>query len=441
MRVLLLTHLFPPDGTMGVERYTRTLAAALTDHGDTVCVVARHPCEGTVETLRERLPDGIRLYRITGARTEAGNFLTSRRELDQHLARILLEVAPDVIHYNHLLFHSPGSIERARRLGIPVVFSLHDFYVACPLLHLRKNSGELCAGPAGGRECGRTCFAHEGPGNELRWGLRLMYFRRLLGLASQVICPSRYVATFFQSFGVDPTRLHVLPNGLWIGKKNGLAALGESFTAARPLRLAFLGAVVPHKGLHIVLEALRLARLPATRLLVLGPCPEPGYVSKLRYQALRIAGLEVVWNGPYETTELSGRLADVDAAIIPSQCPETFSFVAREALSCGCPVIVSRLGALTEIVREGENGFSFTHDCPAELAGLFARLNESQPLRRRLRQGAQSTAFSTVQQHADAVRHIYERALADAEFTKPLSDGHLTESGFLEQALVNQGFG
>ena len=39
----------------------------------------------------------------------------------------------------------------------------HDFYFACHQVILRKPSGELCGGPDGGRECGTTCFASEGP--------------------------------------------------------------------------------------------------------------------------------------------------------------------------------------------------------------------------------------------------------------------------------------
>jgi glycosyltransferase involved in cell wall biosynthesis len=441
MRVLLVTHLFPPDGIMGVERYTKTLALALAQAGDSVSILARRPGGSAVETVRERLPEGIRLYRVCGARTDAGSFLAGRRELEQHFARILLEEAPEVVHVNHLLFHSPGSIEWVRRLGAPVVFSLHDFYLACPLLHLRKSSGELCSGPLGGRECGRTCFAAEGTQSELRWGLRLVYLRRLLRMASQVLCPSRYVASFFQEFGVEAQRLQVVPNGLWI--ESNPSAREEPPPAEGPhvLKLAFLGAVVAHKGLHIVVEALRLARLPAVRLLVLGPCPEPGYVSKLRQQALRIAGLEIDWHGPYETAELPRHLADLDAALIPSQCPETFSFTAREALSCGCPVILARLGALAEIVREGENGFTFTHNRPEELARLLARLKESDMLRRRLRAGARATSFLSLPEHAESVRAVYQRAVEDLEYSQPLSDGELKESTFLEQALVNQGFG
>jgi glycosyltransferase involved in cell wall biosynthesis len=440
MRVLLVTHFFPPDGIMGVERYTRTLASALTEAGDTVSVLARRPGEGSVETSRERMPEGTAVYRITGAKTGAGNFLVGRKELEQHFARVLFEEGPDVVHFNHLLFHPPRSIELVRRLCIPIVFSLHDFYLACPLLHLRKKSGQLCKGPDGGKECSRTCFAEEGADLALRWGIRLIYFRKLLRMASQVICPSRYVASFFQPLGIDSTRLHVVPNGLWIEPNNGLTAEPPRKESHRVLTLAYLGAVVQHKGLHVVLDALSQARLPAVRLLIYGPCPEAGYVSKLRQKALKIAGLEAVWHGAYENTDLPRLLCDADVAIIPSQVPETFSFVAREALACGSPVIVSRLGALGEIVREGSNGFTFTHDRPQELASLLIRIQGCESLRRHLRNGARASSFLSLREHAVAVRDIYQRARLDEQQIKPLPEGEIAENVMLEEILAAKEF-
>lgn len=440
MRVLLVTHFFPPDGIMGVERYTRTLASALTEAGDEVRIVARKPGEGAVETIRERLPEGTHVYRITGARTNAGAFLVGRRELELHFSRILFETGPDVVHFNHLLFHNPRAIELVRRLCIPIIFSLHDFYLACPLLHLRKKSGQLCKGPDGGRECSRTCFADEGAENALRWGLRLLYFRKLLRLASQVICPSRYVASFFQPFGVEASRLHVVPNGLWFQPSKCLTMETPRKDDRPMLTLAFLGAVVQHKGLHVVLDALSQAKLPAVRLLIYGPCPEAGYVSKLRQRALKITGLEAVWHGPYENADLPRLLGETDVALIPSQCPETFSFVAREALVCGCPVIVSRLGALAEIVREGENGYTFTHDRPQELASLLVRIHDSEALRRHLRKGARESPFLSLNEHAAALREIYEQARSDGQQRQPLLEGDIAENVMLEEILAAKGF-
>ena len=83
------------------------------------------------------------------------------------------------------------------------------------------------------------------------------------------------------------------------------------------------------------------------------------YVAGLRRQAADVPGLRLEVHGTYEPHELPGLLADTDCVIVPSLVPETGGLVPREALALGVPVLVSRLGALPELVTEGENGFTF----------------------------------------------------------------------------------
>jgi glycosyltransferase involved in cell wall biosynthesis len=440
MRVLLICHLYPPDGVTGVERYTKSLATELVALGDTVSIITRRPGNEGLSLLREQAPEGATIYRLCGGQVPAHRFLAHHQALEHHFTSVLLEARPDVVHCNHLLFHAPRCLEIARRLGVAVVLTLHDYYFACPLLNLRKPSGEACRGPEGGMECARTCFASEATKATVRWSVRLAYFRCLLRLAAQVICPSRYVAGFFDRFGVAADRLHVIPNGLWV-QKEAMPAVPACGQQMKELRLAYLGAVVSHKGLHVLLEALALARLAAVHLLVAGPTPNAAYAGKLRGLASSVPGLIVQWQGPYEPADLPQALAGVDCLVVPSQCPETFSFVVREAFAYGVPVVVARLGALPEVVQDGENGLTFAHDRPEELAGLLRRLCLEDTLLGRLKAGAQRTPFLTIAAHAAAVRQVYEEAIRETRCARPLAHGDATEIVSLERALVTLGFG
>src|SRR5215216_4609040 len=218
MRVLLVSHRFPPDSLGGVERYTQMLATELVQEGDHVSVVTRRfgPTRSVPEMLCEQLADGTMIYRLVGGELHPDRFLVHHERLEQLFLDAIVEVAPDVVHVNHLIGLAPRLVEIAHRQRAAVVLTLHDFYFACPLVHLQKTSGELCRGPDGGRECARTCFAHEGEGATVRWGLRTVYFRRLLAAAERVITPSQYVGSYFRAFGANPSRLRVLPNGISI---------------------------------------------------------------------------------------------------------------------------------------------------------------------------------------------------------------------------------
>jgi len=441
MRVLMVSHRYPPDALAGVERYTESLTSELVKCGDTVNIVTRRPAPQKLHLVSERHTDGTCVYRFVGGEARRERFLAHHEDLERLFEQVLLETAPDVVHFNHVIDHSPRLIEIAHQYGAAVVLTLHDFYFACSQVTLQKSSGTLCQGPDGGRECARTCFPSEHPETERRWAIRTMYFRRLLAMAERIICPAQHVGEFFIQFGADPTRLKVISNGTFVEAVNPLAEAPSTPRQRGALKLAFMGAVAPHKGVHVILEALSQANLGPVELMVLGPTDNHEYVRTLRQSAAAIPGLRLRLYGTYEPKELLFLLHDVDCVVVPSTWPEIFCLVAREALVRGIPVAVSRLGALTEAVNEGQNGFTFDPTQPQELAAIFERMVEEEDLLPRLREGARRSNVMTMPHHAAAVREVYEEAIKDFAHGGAVCRGDVEELAFLQTAALGAGFG
>jgi glycosyltransferase involved in cell wall biosynthesis len=162
------------------------------------------------------------------------------------------------------------------------------------------------------------------------------------------------------------------------------------------------------------------------------------YAKRLRRTAAEIPGLEFQMYGAYERRELPFLLQDIDSVVVPSLVPEAGPIVPREALGYGIPVLAARLGALPELIREGENGFTFDSRRPAELAGLLIRLAASEELRRKLHQGARTSPVVTVREHTRRVRAEYEAAIEDFR-AKPADPVRNAEFNALHTALLNQG--
>jgi glycosyltransferase involved in cell wall biosynthesis len=359
--------------------------------------------------------------------------------LESLFSRALVESMPDVVHFLHLAGLSPRSVEIAHRLGIPIVIEIHDFYFACPIVHLQKLSGELCDGPDGGRECARTCFADGDPMTLIRWGLRHTYFRRLLELAQEVVCPSSYVASVFgEQLGVDPQRMRVLPNGLSISPPPVAENSRLSPRQSGALRLACIGTVIAHKGVHLLLEALRLAALDSVELTVFGSLVDSDYAARLRGLADQIPGLTMTLYGSYERENLPTLLSEVDFVVMPSLVAEAGPIAPREAMACGVPVIASRLGALPELVVDGKNGLTFDHRRPADLASVLRRTMDDDDLVRRLRRGVRWAKSPTVHDRMEALRAVYEHAIDDVARDTTSNESELA---FLHQALLDFGLG
>jgi len=443
LRVLLVSHRFPPDAVAGVERYTEAVAAALTRRGDKVAVMTRRPSVARDITIeRERTAVLPRIYRLTGEDARRERFLYHDERLATLFDEILDDFDPDLVHFNHTIDLSPQMLQQARERGVGVVLTLHDYYFACARIIRKKTSGEICSGPGGGAECAAVCFADDGGEALKRWGLRTAYFRRLLSLPDRIVCPSEYVATWFRNFALPEARIEALPNGIWIERAD---AAVEGFATPRSrgtLSLAFVGSLLPHKGAHLILDGLQLAGLDAVDLVMLGDVAEPAYANRLRSQAAAIPGVKLRLYGTYDPNDLPTLLHDVDCVLIPSEWPETFGLVTREALACGIPVVVTRVGALADPVVDGVNGFTLEPDDTASgLAAVLRRLVEDEELVRTLRRGATRTRIATIDEHVAALREEYVAVLQETSNQARGTRGDADELDFLHRALLEHGFG
>jgi D-inositol-3-phosphate glycosyltransferase len=136
--------------------------------------------------------------------------------------------------------------------------------------------------------------------------------------------------------------------------------------------LLFVGRIQRLKGLEVLLRAFAHLQDVDARVVVVGGQPstlqETREIARLQHLATRLGIAErVVFLGalPHEQLALCYRAADV--TVMPSSY-ESFGLVAVESLACGTPVVATRVGGLTSIVRDTETGFLVPWRDPA----LFA---------------------------------------------------------------------
>jgi glycosyltransferase involved in cell wall biosynthesis len=148
-----------------------------------------------------------------------------------------------------------------------------------------------------------------------------------------------------------------------------------------PLRLLFLGNVIPRKGLHTLLEALSLLPREAWRLTVVGSLMvDEAYVQQIQGQ-IAGAGLSalVEFTGPLEEEGLAARLARSHVLAVPSSY-EGFGIVYLEGMSFGLPALATAAGGAVEIITSGRDGFLVPPGDLGALAGHLRKLMNDRDL-------------------------------------------------------------
>lgn len=445
MRVLQIVHGFPPHGRGGAELYAESLATHLASRfGDAVTVLTREDVPQAPEfRVRTESRDGLELVWINNTFRSTRRFEDTyvNPRITAHAAQIIDTVRPDVAHVHHLTCLSTTIVDALARRGVPVVLTLHDYWLICHRGQLFDRTFTRCAGPGtmgcaqctGGEGRAPITFAwarwlrrFEGglpPAMRARvrapagrvaagWGSegaaratslrRLTHMRERFGHVALALAPSSHVRDRFVGAGFVNAPIVVSEYGVAAGARHVRSGPGPS-----PLRLGFAGGLMVSKAPHLLVEA--IAALPAGSVAVdiYGAASayhgDDGYTRELDR---RLAHPAVTRHGPVAHADMPRVFAALDALVFPSVWEETSGIGAREALAAGIPVIASRIGGIPETVRHGVNGLLFDPGDAVDLARQIRRLIDEPHLLDHLRAGCETPR--TLDDDVAATRAIYE---------------------------------
>ncbi len=211
-----------------------------------------------------------------------------------------------------------------------------DFPIVALVHHLRSNE------------------VHPAPLASLYRAIEARYLRTVDGF----ICNSRSTqqATLALAGASSPSVV------AYPGRDPGPPPLQEKEILARaqsegPLRLLFVGNLIPRKGLHTLLEALAHVPSDQARLTVVGDDSiDPRYSQRMRALAHHHNLDERIhWAGPVSDETLRVLYSQHHALVVPSQL-EGFGIVYLEAMSYGLIAVGTEAGGAGEIIRPGETG-------------------------------------------------------------------------------------
>lgn len=283
----------------------------------------------------------------------------------RELRSLIRQTRPHVMHlHNTFPLISPAAYYAARAEGIPVVQTLHNYRLLC-LNALLFRDGCVCEDCVGrlGPWPGVLHACYRGSRMASVGVVAMLVFHRLLGTWRNAI--GTYIALAkaarlkFIEGGLPANKIVVKPNFLHPAPE--LAEEKGEFG----LVVARLSA---EKGLDALLQAWTCVPRIPLRIVGDGPLMHQvnGFVREHQLDQVQLLGRRP----RAEVFELMKRARFL---IFPSKCYESFPIVIVESFACGTPVIASRLGAASEIVKDGRTGVFFS---PGDVGDLAAKVEQ-----------------------------------------------------------------
>lgn len=293
---------------------------------------------------------------------------------------LLQEKRPDVVHvHNFFPRVSPSIYYACRKENVPVVQTLHNYRLLCAGAELYRDGKvcEECLDHGVLRGVRHGCYQGSKLGTAV---LTLMVdvHRRANTWSQLVDC---YIAlTQFSrqkliAGGLPADRIRVKPNFVMPdpGAKTGTGDYA-----------LFVGRLVTSKGVLTLLEAAEGARSIPLHVVGDGPCRE------LIEQGKAAGKLRPVdYLGRLPRSETLAAIKGARFLVFPSEWYEGFPVTIAEAFACGVPVIGSRLGAMQEIIADGQTGLHFepgdAHDLQKKMQWAWEHPEQIQEMGRRAR--------------------------------------------------------
>ncbi len=318
--------------------------------------------------LREHEENGLRLYGLFNRKTPMTLENYPEYEIEDKAAvakfeDVINDFKPQVIHYHNILGLSFEIAKVAHERNIPSFYTPHNYYLIDPKLYMMRTFTE---------KWGNLDLLSNTPLTEIHPEKIELYKERkntAIKFANEYVnhtfAISDRVRDILINFGVEETKISTLHQ---IGKASNsiIARLKNS----DKITFGYIGSIVPHKGVHKILQATEYLPKGSTTISFFGD-------AYLRYQR-HLEKIDVKsmiqWHPPFKQEEINNIFASFDVLIIPSIWEEGAGLVAIEAIKAGIPVIAADIGGLPDFIKHGKNGFLYPPNDEKRLAELMLNL-------------------------------------------------------------------
>ncbi|MFW8602378.1 glycosyltransferase family 4 protein [Desulfobacterota bacterium M19] len=391
MKVLKVIHGFPPDYMAGSEIYSYHIVKALSKKIEQINVFTGVENEFSDEyEVYDEVYDNIEVHRINKLRRDYSyreKFYDESIELD--FREFLNKTKPDIVHFGHLSHLSTKLLNiTANEYHIPIVFTVHDFWLFCVKGQLINQNNDICSGPSA-EKC-HYCSPYQTSIEEVQ--KHLIYMQEILQFIDVFLVPSHTLRNYFIQQGVPEEKLIYSKYGFDTRK---ITYRKRSYNPSSSINFGFMGRIIPSKGIRVLIDAFKNV---AANLSIYG---------NIGSQKRFLEQKNIQFKGKYDNNSIDQILSQIDVLIVPSIWLENSPLVIQEAFLSGIPVVTSNIGGMKELIKDGANGYLFEVNNPESLKKCIIKIIHNPTLLNDLSVSRQDVR--TIEEDADFISNIYKK--------------------------------
>lgn len=352
----------------GGTTFPKAVAKGLVLKGYEVYVIyaaGNHPLIDTQYYIEETTDEGVKLIGIYNRPVKFLDYEKPEREIrDDRIVEIfekyLDKLDPDIVNYHNFIGLSYGIIKPTIDRNIRTIFTPYNYHPMDPKLYMFTDDME---------KWDNTDFFANSDVPDLDrkhdlYSQRINSARSGINSCDMVLAVSDRQAEIYNEFGVYPEityKVNQIHNNVSLINRKDNCEIGK------PLRVGFIGAVIPQKGIQTLIVACSQIEATDLELNIYGYI-DPEYKSLLKSINVQC---EMVFHDAYSKDDFNQIANKLDVVVVPSIWEDCAPFVVQEALAMGLPVIGSDLGGISDFIEDGYNGIIYNHSNSLELRDIL----------------------------------------------------------------------
>ena len=271
-------------------------------------------------------------------------------EYRQAISEIVRDCAVDGVIVSSLIGHSLDALDT----GLPTLLVTHDYFPACPAINAYYGSPCTFCDASRLADCAEHNPRDYNPFADLsiadRQAVRTRFLELLVQPNVTIVYPTNITRERWQALFPQIASLRSSVIGHGYNNRLPHLEIADPEQAER-LRIVVLGSLTAPKGFHLIQQA--IAHMTETADVFLVGSGNLGlFLSDLPH-------VEIL--DGYMPKDLPAIVSEIrpHLALLPSVCPETYSYVLSELNAMGIPVMATEVGAFIERIRDGETGYLF----------------------------------------------------------------------------------